>query len=43
MFPKQGPACRGVAEGNALAVLPEGIREFNAGEAVDVLPLPGFV
>jgi molybdopterin molybdotransferase len=43
VFPKQGSGMlRGVAEGNALAVLPEGIREFKAGEVVDVLPLPGF-
>jgi molybdopterin molybdotransferase len=43
VFRKQGSGMlRGVAEGNALAVLPEGIREFKAGEVVDVLPLPGF-
>jgi molybdopterin molybdotransferase len=44
VFPKQGSGMlRGVAEGNALAVLPEGIREFSAGESVEVLPLPGFI
>ena len=33
---------RGVAEANALIVLPEGARAFAAGDIVDVLPLPGF-
>jgi molybdopterin molybdotransferase len=33
---------RGVAEADALIVLPEAQREFAAGEAVEVLPLPGW-
>ena len=32
---------RGVAEANALIVLPEPAREYAAGEVLDVLPLPG--
>jgi molybdopterin molybdotransferase len=42
-FPRQGSGMlRGVAEANALIVLPEGARAFAAGDVVDVLPLPGF-
>lgn len=33
---------RGVAEADALIVLPEAPREFAVGEVVDVLPLPGW-
>ncbi|MDE2257458.1 MAG: molybdopterin molybdotransferase MoeA [Xanthomonadaceae bacterium] len=40
---KQGSGMlRGVAEADALIVLPEGERCFAAGELVDVLPLPGW-
>ncbi len=42
-FPRQGSGMlRGVAEADALIVLPEGARAFAAGDVVDVLPLPGF-
>ena len=42
-FPRQGSGMlRGVAEADALIVLPEGPRVFAAGDVVDVLPLPGF-
>jgi molybdopterin molybdotransferase len=33
---------RGVAEADALIVLPEAAREYAAGEVVDVVPLPGW-
>jgi len=33
---------RGVAEADALIVLPEGAHAFSAGDVVDVLPLPGW-
>jgi len=33
---------RGVAEANALIVLPEAAREYAAGEVLDVVPLPGW-
>jgi molybdopterin molybdotransferase len=33
---------RGVAEADALIVLPESVHEFAAGDVVDVLPLPGW-
>jgi molybdopterin molybdotransferase len=33
---------RGVAEADALLMLPEGAHEFAAGDVVDVLPLPGW-
>jgi molybdopterin molybdotransferase len=33
---------RGVAEANALIVLPEAVREYAAGEVLEVLPLPGW-
>ena len=40
---KQGSGMlRGVAETDALIVLPEQGREFAAGDVVDVLPLPGW-
>ncbi len=40
---KQGSGMlRGVAEADALIVLPEGERSFAVGELVDVLPLPGW-
>ncbi|HET9190880.1 MAG TPA: molybdopterin-binding protein, partial [Rudaea sp.] len=40
---KQGSGMlRGVAETNALIVLPEGERRFAAGDVVEVLPLPGW-
>ena len=40
---KQGSGMlRGVAETDALAVLPEQGREFAVGDLVDVLPLPGW-
>jgi molybdopterin molybdotransferase len=42
-FPRQGSGMlRGVAEANALIVLPEGAHTFAAGDVVDVLPLPAF-
>ena len=42
-FPRQGSGMlRGVAEANALIVLPEAPRSFAAGEVVDVMPLPSF-
>ena len=42
-FPRQGSGMlRGIAEADALVVLPEGAREFAAGDAVEVLPLPGW-
>jgi len=42
-FPRQGSGMlRGVADANALIVLPEGPRSFAAGDVVDVLPLPSF-
>lgn len=40
---KQGSGMlRGVAEADALILLPEGERTFAAGDVVDVLPLPGW-
>jgi molybdopterin biosynthesis enzyme len=33
---------RGVAEADALIVLPESARDYAAGEALPVLPLPGW-
>ena len=33
---------RGVAEADALIVLPEAAREYFAGEVVDIMPLPGW-
>lgn len=40
---KQGSGMlRGVAEADALIMLPEGEREFAIGEAVEVMPLPGW-
>ena len=33
---------RGVAEADALIALPEGERDFAAGEIVDIVPLPGW-
>lgn len=33
---------RGVAEADALIILPEAAREYAAGEALEVLPLPGW-
>jgi molybdopterin molybdotransferase len=40
---KQGSGMlRGVAEANALLVLPEAAQEYVAGTVVDVLPLPGW-
>ncbi|MDR3386009.1 MAG: molybdopterin molybdotransferase MoeA [Rudaea sp.] len=40
---KQGSGMlRGVAEADALVVLPEAVSEFAAGHVVDVLPLPGW-
>lgn len=40
---KQGSGMlRGVAEADALVVLPESVHEFSAGDVVDVLPLPGW-
>jgi len=33
---------RGVAEADALIVLPEGAHAFNAGDVVEVLALPGW-
>jgi len=33
---------RGVAETDALVLLPEAAREYAAGEVVEVLPLPGW-
>ena len=33
---------RGVAEADALILLPEATREFAEGVVVDVLPLPGW-
>ena len=33
---------RGVAEANALIVLPEAAREYAAGEVLEVVPLPGW-
>ena len=33
---------RGVAETDALVLLPEDGHEFAAGDVVDVLPLPGW-
>lgn len=42
-FPRQGSGMlRGVAEADALVVLPEGARAFAVGDIVDVLPLPGW-
>lgn len=42
-FPRQGSGMlRGVAEANALIVLPEGLRAFAIDEVVDVMALPGF-
>jgi molybdopterin molybdotransferase len=42
-LPRQGSGMlRGVAEADALIVLPEGARSFAAGDVVDVLPLPGW-
>jgi molybdopterin molybdotransferase len=42
-FPRQGSGMlRGVAEANALVVLPEGARLFAAGEVVEVMALPSF-
>lgn len=41
--PKQGSGMlRGVAEADAMILLPEGEREFAIGEAVEVMPLPGW-
>jgi molybdopterin molybdotransferase len=40
---KQGSGMlRGVAEADALIVLPETVHEFSAGDVIDVLPLPGW-
>ena len=40
---KQGSGMlRGVAEANALVVIPEGEQQFDAGRVVAVLPLPGW-
>ncbi len=40
---KQGSGMlRGVAEADALVLLPDGAREFAIGEVVDVMPLPGW-
>jgi molybdopterin biosynthesis enzyme len=33
---------RGVAEADALIVLPEATHEFTADDVIDVLPLPGW-
>lgn len=42
-FARQGSGMlRGVAEADALIVLPEGARNFGAGEVVEVVLLPGF-
>ena len=42
-FPRQGSGMlRGIAEADALVVLPEGTREFAAGDVVEVMPLPGW-
>ncbi len=41
---KQGSGMlRGVAEANALVVIPEGPQDYAAGTIVDVLPLPGWI
>lgn len=41
--PRQGSGMlRGVADADALIVLPEGEREFAAGDVVEVIPLPGW-
>ncbi len=40
---KQGSGMlRGVAEADALVVLPETVHEFSAGDVIEVLPLPGW-
>ncbi|MFT3792205.1 MAG: molybdopterin molybdotransferase MoeA [Rudaea sp.] len=42
-LPKQGSGqLRGVAEADALIVLPEAAQEYAAGSVVEVLPLPGW-